>query len=148
MRYSIDKYFSQGQSIICSGILEWSFFTPEERSWIRFNPAGLGYTPLVEVNQALIAWSKAACPNSLKVSRAACLRSKYPGHFLRYSSVFKEGHQYTWCYGTLRACRFCHLKSDQSFLIFARFYRIWKIIWCLLEDIKVGFSWRLCLLPD
>ena len=57
MRYSIDKYFSQGQGIICSGIFKWSFFTPEERSRIGFNPAGLGYTPLVEVNQALIAWS-------------------------------------------------------------------------------------------
>ena len=57
LRYSIDKYFSKGQGIICPGIFNWSFFTPEERSWIRFNPAGLGYTPLVEVNQALIAWS-------------------------------------------------------------------------------------------
>ena len=43
--------------IICPRIFDWSFFTPEERYWIRFNSASLGYTPLVEVNQALYAWS-------------------------------------------------------------------------------------------
>ena len=33
---------------------EWAIFCPEERSW---DFAQLGYTPLVEVNQAVIAWS-------------------------------------------------------------------------------------------
>ena len=40
-----------------NGISYWSFFTPEERSWIEFNPKCAGYTPLVEMNQAIIAWS-------------------------------------------------------------------------------------------